>query len=160
MAVEGIGSLAQDLADQLRGQTLNPQAGANTPDSGKCRQRSRNRRHFYAVDAKQFRAGDRAGRRNFPGRPGSIDAIHCEYPVCACDFQRTHRMDLPRRRVRTTTNAGNRNRPRRSNSNATAHPDNSSRPSLRGKHRPPRPTHARMCRNKFRPLTQRSRRSD
>jgi hypothetical protein len=31
MAVEGIGSLVQILADQLREQTLNSQAGANTP---------------------------------------------------------------------------------------------------------------------------------
>ena len=34
MAVEGIGNLAQNLADQLRGQTQNSPAGANTPDTG------------------------------------------------------------------------------------------------------------------------------
>jgi hypothetical protein len=34
MAVEGIGALAQILADQLREQTLNLQAGANTPGTG------------------------------------------------------------------------------------------------------------------------------
>jgi hypothetical protein len=34
MAVEGIGSLAQALADQLSGQTLNLPAGANTPGGG------------------------------------------------------------------------------------------------------------------------------
>ncbi len=34
MAVEGIRSLAQNLADQLREETLNSQAEANTPDAG------------------------------------------------------------------------------------------------------------------------------
>jgi hypothetical protein len=34
MAVEGIGSLAQALADQLSGQTVNLPAGANTPGAG------------------------------------------------------------------------------------------------------------------------------
>jgi hypothetical protein len=34
MAVEGIGNLAQNLADQLREQTLNSQAGANAPEPG------------------------------------------------------------------------------------------------------------------------------
>jgi hypothetical protein len=34
MAVEGIGALAQILAQQLREQTLNSQAGANTPGTG------------------------------------------------------------------------------------------------------------------------------
>jgi len=34
MAVEGIGNLAQILAIQLREQTLNPQAGGNTPGAG------------------------------------------------------------------------------------------------------------------------------
>jgi hypothetical protein len=34
MAVEGIGALVQILSDQLREQTLNSQAGANTPGTG------------------------------------------------------------------------------------------------------------------------------
>ena len=34
MAVEGIGNLTQNLAEQLREQKQNPQAGANTPDAG------------------------------------------------------------------------------------------------------------------------------
>jgi len=132
MAVEGIGNLTQNLAEQLREQKQNPQAGANTPDAGNADNVAATEDTFTpstqsisaqddAQDAGIFQVGQRA-------LTAATANILFEQTTPNTDQNAPPAQDAST----TTTNTGNPQPDAASSSNAPAHPGQLFAPALAG----------------------------
>ena len=162
MAVEGIGSLVQILADQLSGQPGNLPAGANVPASGNAANPAVTEDTFTPSGQNNSAQTTAQDAGIFQVSQGALSAVTAnilfEQATPNGDPNGSPAQTAPRLQLRTQAI---RNRRAATNSNAPAKPGPIVRArSCGASHRPPRQSPPRMCRNKFRPSTHRSPPSD
>jgi hypothetical protein len=152
MAVEGIGYLAQNLADQLREQALNSQAGADAPANGNADNVAVNEDTFTPSTQNNSAQATAQDAGLFQIGPGALSAVTANFLFELTTPSAASGQIPTQAESATTTGADKARPPAATNANAPANPGQLFAPTPAGQEPAPKATPATNVQEKIQAL--------